>query len=195
MAGNRTLTTKRENSKEGIKSLRGAVCTAARCTLRGLEVPKNHQADGCRHQNLVACVCGSIMAVSRLQPIVNSHPKGHEVVGFVEEVGARSNRLSRQFSIGSFHSLRQSLSQLPYSDTSRLPASRTRRRRTGSVLRSGSRTAPWSRTPDILRRTDPELCTLYDVMGKGWFAADAANVKTWPRPVAVVGDGGSDYLG
>src|SRR5205814_8800927 len=40
----------------------------------------------------------------------------------------------------------------------------------------------------------PSLLTLSDVMGTGWFAADAANVKPG-KTVAVVGDGAVGLLG
>src|SRR5205823_12341268 len=40
----------------------------------------------------------------------------------------------------------------------------------------------------------PSLLTLSDVMGTGWFAADAANVKPG-KIVAVVGDGAVGLLG
>jgi len=40
----------------------------------------------------------------------------------------------------------------------------------------------------------PSLLTLSDVMGTGWFAADAANVKP-DSTVAVVGDGAVGLLG
>ena len=40
----------------------------------------------------------------------------------------------------------------------------------------------------------PSLLALSDVMGTGWFAADAANVKPG-KTVAVVGDGAVGLLG
>src|SRR5216117_512271 len=50
-------------------------------------------------------------------------------------------------------------------------------------------------TPDIPSEDlIPSLLTLSDVMGTGWFAADAANVKPGST-VAVVGDGAVGLLG
>jgi len=50
-------------------------------------------------------------------------------------------------------------------------------------------------TPDIPSEDlIPSLLTLSDVMGTGWFAADAANVKP-SSTVAVVGDGAVGLLG
>jgi threonine dehydrogenase-like Zn-dependent dehydrogenase len=50
-------------------------------------------------------------------------------------------------------------------------------------------------TPDLpSKEIIPSLLTLSDVMGTGWFAADAANVKPGAT-VAVVGDGAVGLLG
>jgi len=50
-------------------------------------------------------------------------------------------------------------------------------------------------TPDVpTEELIPSLLTLSDVMGTGWFAADAANVKPGST-VAVVGDGAVGLLG
>ena len=60
---------------------------------------------------------------------------------------------------------------------------------------SRSQTALWSRHPDLPSEDLlPSLLTLSDVMGTGWFAADAANVKPGST-VAVVGDGAVGLLG
>lgn len=50
-------------------------------------------------------------------------------------------------------------------------------------------------TPDVPSdELLPSLLTLSDVMGTGWFAADAANVRPGGK-VAVVGDGAVGLLG
>ena len=50
-------------------------------------------------------------------------------------------------------------------------------------------------TPDLpSENLVPSLLTLSDVMGTGWFAADAANVKPGST-VVVVGDGAVGLLG
>src|SRR5216117_3506870 len=50
-------------------------------------------------------------------------------------------------------------------------------------------------TPDVpSRELIPSLLTLSDVLGTGWFAADAANVKPGSI-VVVIGDGAVGLLG
>jgi threonine dehydrogenase-like Zn-dependent dehydrogenase len=50
-------------------------------------------------------------------------------------------------------------------------------------------------TPDVPSgEMVPSLLALSDVMGTGWFAADAANVKPG-KTVVVVGDGAVGLLG
>jgi threonine dehydrogenase-like Zn-dependent dehydrogenase len=120
---------------------------------------------------------------------------GHEYCGIVEEVGRAVTRIKPgQFVIGSFfasdntcpncHAGYQSSCQhkvfvgdaqapflrVPLADGTLVP----------------TRDAP---SEDII----PSLLTLSDVMGTGWFAADAANVKPGST-VAVVGDGAVGLL-
>ena len=144
------------------------------------------------------CVCGSDLWPYRgHQPIdaadadgarVLRHRRGGRQRGPVGQARPVRHRLVLR--------VRQHLSQLP----GRLPVvvraprvhRRARRRRCCACR---SRTARWWRRracpPDDLI---PSLLTTSDVLGTGWFAADAANVKPGTT-VVVVGDGAVGLLG
>src|SRR6267143_5523419 len=143
------------------------------------------------------CVCGSDLWPYRgLQEIAEPTPMGHEYCGIVEEVGSavRSVRPG-QFVIGSFfasdntcpncHAGYQSGCQhAEFVGTAQAPVLRV-------PLADGTLVA----TTDVPSRDlVPNLLALSDVMGTGWFAAEAANVKPG-KTVAVVGDGAVGLLG
>jgi threonine dehydrogenase-like Zn-dependent dehydrogenase len=143
-----------------------------------------------------ACVCGSDLWPYRgINPIHGPTPMGHEYCGIVEEVGSavRSVRPG-QFVIGSFFS---SDNTCPHCRAGYTSACQRREAIVGAQ-------APMVRIPDAdgtlvatpgLPPDDlvPSLLTLSDVMGTGWFAAEAANVG--PGKVAVVvGDGAVGLL-
>ena len=122
---------------------------------------------------------------------------GHEYCGIVEEVGSAVTSVKPgQFVIGSFFASDNTCPHCRAGYQIVVPAPRVRssaRRRRCCACRS--RTARWSPTPDV--PSDdliPSLLALSDVLGTGWFAADAANVKPG-MTVAVVGDGAVGLLG
>src|SRR5579884_3715402 len=144
-----------------------------------------------------ACVCGSDLWPYRgIQPIAQPTPMGHEYCGIVEEVGSAVKSVKRgQFVIGSFFA---SDNVCP---TCRIGYQSSCQHR---ELVGGAQ-APFLRVPlaDGTLVATPDapsenlirsLLTLSDVMGTGWFAADAANVKPGST-VAVVGDGAVGLLG
>jgi threonine dehydrogenase-like Zn-dependent dehydrogenase len=121
---------------------------------------------------------------------------GHEYCGIIEEVGSDVTSVKPgQFVIGSFfasdntcphcHAGYQSSCQhREFIGTAQAPVLRV-------PLADGTLVA----TPDVPSNDlVPSLLTLSDVMGTGWFAADAANVKPGST-VAVVGDGAVGLLG
>lgn len=144
-----------------------------------------------------ACVCGSDLWPYRgLNPVPRPTPMGHEYCGIVEETGSAVSSIKRgQFVIGSF-----------FASDNTCPACRAgyqsscrQRELVGDAqaplvrvpLADGTLVA----TPDLPpRELVPSLLTLSDVMGTGWFAADAANVKPGAT-VVVVGDGAVGLLG
>ena len=142
-------------------------------------------------RTVAACVCGSDLWDYRgINPVTQPTPIGHEYVGVVEETGAEVKDIKPgQFVIGSFFA----------SDN------------TCAICRAGYQTscphrefvggcqAEYIRIPladGTLVALDgqpdetfvPSLLTLSDVMGTGWYAAVAAEVKPGST-VVVVGDG------
>jgi threonine dehydrogenase-like Zn-dependent dehydrogenase len=143
------------------------------------------------------CVCGSDLWPYRgIQPIAQPTPMGHEYCGIVEDVGSAVTTIKPgQFVIGSFFAsdntcpncrvgYQSSCQHAEFIGTAQAPLLRV-------PLADGTLVA----TPDVPSgEVVPSLLALSDVMGTGWFAADAANVKPG-KTVAVVGDGAVGLLG
>ena len=143
-----------------------------------------------------ACVCGSDLWPYRgIDPVAQPTPIGHEYCGIVEEVGRAVTTIRRgQFVIGSFFA---SDNTCPNCRAGYQSACRQRELVGGAqaeVLRVPLADGTLVATPD-LPSDDliPSLLTLSDVMGTGWFAAEAAGVKPG-MTVAVVGDGAVGLL-
>jgi threonine dehydrogenase-like Zn-dependent dehydrogenase len=143
------------------------------------------------------CICGSDLWPYRgIQPVSSPTAMGHEYCGFVEEVGRDVTAVKPgQFVIGSFfasdntcphcrHGYQTSCQRFEPVVGAQAPHMRV-------PLADGTLVATRD-VPD----TDmiPSLLALSDVMGTGWFAADAANVKPGAT-VVVVGDGAVGLLG
>jgi len=144
-----------------------------------------------------ACVCGSDLWPYRgIAEITQPTPMGHEYCGIVEEVGKAVKSVKQgQFVIGSFFASDNTCPtcQIGYQSSCQ-----------HRELVGGAQ-APFLRVPladgTLVATSEipsegliPSLLTLSDVMGTGWFAADAANVKPGST-VAVVGDGAVGLLG
>ena len=141
-------------------------------------------------------VCGSDLWPYRgISSVSQPTPMGHEYCGIVEEVGsAITSNKPGQFVIGSYFAsdntcphcqvgYQTSRQHKEFSSTAQAPVLRV-------PLADGTLVA----TPDV--PSDdliPSLLAVSDVMGTGWFAANAANVKPG-RTVAVVGDGAVGLL-
>jgi len=145
----------------------------------------------------VTCVCGSDLWPYRgLQPINGPTPMGHEYCGFVEQVGSAVRSIKPgQFVIGSFAASDNTCPHCQYGYQSSCVRREFITRAQAPSLRvplADGTVVPTPGVPpdDLL----PSLLTLSDVMGTGWFAADAANVKPGST-VAVVGDGAVGLLG
>ncbi|ALV31321.1 IMP dehydrogenase [Streptomyces sp. CdTB01] len=139
----------------------------------------------------VTCVCGSDLWPYRgLEPTDGPHPMGHEYVGFVEEVGSEVTAVRPgQFVVGSFA-------------TSDNTCANCRNGFQSNCLHRefmSTCQADYVRIPNAqgtLVATDqvpgeelwPSLLAVSDVMGTGWWAADAAEVGPGSTAV-VVGDG------
>ncbi|MFB4320725.1 zinc-dependent alcohol dehydrogenase family protein [Actinomadura sp. 21ATH] len=139
----------------------------------------------------VTCVCGSDLWPYRgAEPTEAPHPMGHEYVGFVEEVGAQVTAVKPgQFVVGSFatsdetcancrngfqsHCLNREFMTTCQADHVRIPNAQ------GTLVATDGIPGEefW-----------PGLLAVSDVMGTGWWAADAAEVRPGSTAV-VVGDG------
>jgi threonine dehydrogenase-like Zn-dependent dehydrogenase len=143
------------------------------------------------------CVCGSDLWPYRgISPVTQPTPFGHEYCGIVEEVGGAVTKVKPgQFVIGSFFA---SDNTCPNCQVGYQSSCQHRELMGGAQapflrvpLADGTLVATPEVPPDDLI---PSLLTLSDVMGTGWFAAVAADVKPG-KTVAVVGDGAVGLLG
>jgi threonine dehydrogenase-like Zn-dependent dehydrogenase len=143
------------------------------------------------------CVCGSDLWPYRgLNPTSHPTPMGHEYCGIVEEIGsAVASVKAGQFVIGSFfasdntcpncrNGYQSTCQHAEFITTAQAPFVRV-------PLADGTLVATPGVPPDEFI---PSLVALSDVMGTGWFAADAANVRAGST-VVVVGDGAVGQLG
>src|SRR5207237_7961 len=143
------------------------------------------------------CVCGSDLWDYRgINPVAQPTPIGHEYCGIVEEVGSAVKTIKPgQFVIGSFFAsdntcphcragYQSSCQHREFVSTAQAPLLRV-------PLADGTLVAtPEVPSADLI----PSFLAVSDVMGTGWFAAVAANVKPGAT-VAVVGDGAVGLLG
>src|SRR5438270_6390644 len=178
--------------------MRGAVLYGPRdVRVEEREVPKIINPTDAVIRISSACVCGSDLWPYRgIQPIAQPTPMGHEYCGIVEEVGSAVQSVKRgQFVIGSFFA---SDNVCPTCRIGYQSSCQHRELVGGAqspLLRVPLADGTLVATPDVPSADlIPHLLTLSDVMGTGWFAADAANVKPGST-VAVVGDGAVGLLG
>ncbi len=143
------------------------------------------------------CVCGSDLWPYRgINAVTQPTPMGHEYCGIVQEVGSAVTTIKPgQFVIGSFFAsdntcphcqagYQSSCQHKEFVGTAQAPLVRV-------PLADGTLVATPEVPPDELI---PSLLAASDVLGTGWFAAVAANVKPGAT-VAVVGDGAVGLLG
>jgi len=144
------------------------------------------------------CVCGSDLWPYRgLQPIDGPTPMGHEYCGFIEEVGRAVKSVKPgQFVVGSFAASDNTCAHCRYGYPSSCEHREFMLRAQAPFLRVPLADGTLVSTPGGVPSDDlvPSLLTASDVLGTGWFAADAANVKPGST-VAVVGDGAVGLLG
>src|SRR6266550_4669261 len=143
------------------------------------------------------CVCGSDLWPYRGMPAVaRPTAMGHEYCGIVEDVGSAVASIKPgQFVIGSFFASDNTCAIC----AAGYQSSCQHRELVGGAqapllrvpLADGTLVAmPEVPSDDLI----PDLLAVSDVLGTGWFAADAANVKPGGT-VAVVGDGAVGLLG
>lgn len=161
--------------------MRGAVIHApGDIRFETLEDPKILRPTDAVIRTAVTCVCGSDLWPYRgLDATGEAHPMGHEYVGFVEETGSEVTSLRPgQFVVGSFatsdntcadcrngfqsNCLHREFMSTCQAEYIRIPNAQ------GTLV-------ALDETPD--EEFWPGLLALSDVMGTGWWAADAAEVK------------------
>ncbi len=138
-----------------------------------------------------SCVCGSDLWPFRgLQPVSAPQAMGHEYCGVVLEVGSAVTSVKPgQFVVGSFcisdntcphcrYGFQSSCENIEFMRGAQAPRARV-------PLADGTLVAtPGMPSEDLI----PDLLAASDVLGTGWYAADAARVQPGST-VAVVGDG------
>lgn len=143
------------------------------------------------------CICGSDLWPYRgLQPQSSPAHMGHEYCGTVVEVGSDVSDIKvGQFVVGSFatsdntcphckHGFQSSCDQREFMTGAQAPLARV-------PLADGTLIALDSVPDEDLL---PSLLAVSDVLGTGWYAADAARVQAGST-VAVVGDGAVGLMG
>src|SRR6187549_2680034 len=136
----------------------------------------------------VSCICGSDLWPYRgLNPAGGPAPMGHEYCGIVEEVGREVTSIKRgQFVIGSFFA---SDNTCPHCKAGYQTSCQHRQLVQGAQapllrvpLADGTLVATRERpAADQV----PNMLAASDVLGTGWFAADAAQVKPGATVVVV----------
>ena len=142
------------------------------------------------------CVCGSDLWPYRgISTFPEPTPMGHEYCGIVEEVGsAVASVKPGQFVIGSFATSDNTCPHCRAGYQSSCMHREFMNRAQAPVLRVPLADGTLVATPDVPPDDMiPSLLTTSDVLGTGWFAADAANVKPGST-VVVVGDGAVGLL-
>jgi threonine dehydrogenase-like Zn-dependent dehydrogenase len=146
---------------------------------------------------LASCICGSDLWPFRgLNEVTSPLAMGHEYCGIVEEVGSSVTTVKPgQFVVGSFclsdntcphcrSGFQSSCQQREFMTGAQAPLARV-------SLADGTLVAtPEIPSDDLI----PHLLAASDVLGTGWYAADAARVQPGST-VAVVGDGAVGLMG
>ena len=143
------------------------------------------------------CICGSDLWPYRgIQSIVQPTPMGHEYCGIVEEVGREVRNIKTgQFVVGSFATSDNTCVICQYGYQSSCVQREFMSTAQASLLRVPLADGTLVATSDLpAKELIPSLLATSDVLGTGWFAADAANVKPGSM-VLVVGDGAVGLLG
>ena len=161
------------------------------------EEPKIAQPTDAIIRLSATCICGSDLWPYRgVQAIAQPTPMGHEYCGIVEEVGREVRNIKPgQFVVGSFATSDNTCTICRDGYQSSCVHREFMTAAQASLLRvplaDGTLVATNDLPPEELI---PSLLATSDVLGTGWFAADAANVKPG-NTVVVVGDGAVGLLG
>jgi threonine dehydrogenase-like Zn-dependent dehydrogenase len=142
------------------------------------------------------CVCGSDLWDYRgINKVTEPKPMGHEYCGVVEKVGSAVTSIRPgQFVIGSFFASDNTCPNCRAGYQSSCMHREFVGTAQAGILRVPLADGTLVATPDMPPKDMiPDLLAVSDVMGTGWFAADAAEVRPG-KTVAVVGDGAVGLL-
>jgi threonine dehydrogenase-like Zn-dependent dehydrogenase len=177
--------------------MRGAVIYGARdVRFEDRPEPKIVQPTDAVIRMAATCICGSDLWTYRgVNQVKEPTPFGHEYCGIVEEVGSAVTAVKRgQFVIGSFFA---SDNSCPHCQAGYQSSCQHRELVVGAqapLLRVPLADGTLVALPEVPSgELVPSLLALSDVMGTGWFAAEAANLKPGATAV-VVGDGAVGLL-
>ena len=177
--------------------MKGAVLYGPRdVRVETLDDPRIQQPTDAIVRLSVSCICGSDLWPYRgAQPVKRPTPMGHEYCGIVEEIGSAVRNVKKgQFVIGSFFA---SDNTCPNCRNGYQTSCMNRENPSGAqapLVRVPLADGTLVATPDVPDASMlPNLLAVSDVLGTGWFAADAANVKPGAT-VVVVGDGAVGLL-
>jgi threonine dehydrogenase-like Zn-dependent dehydrogenase len=177
--------------------MRGAVLHGPRdIRFEEREVPKIARPTDAIVKLSATCVCGSDLWPYRgIQATTEPAPMGHEYCGIVEEVGPGVARIKPgQFVIGSFFASDNSCPNCALGYQSSCQHREFVGGAQAPILRVPLADGTLVATSEVPKKDlIPSLLAVSDVLGTGWFAADAANVKPGST-VAVVGDGAVGLL-
>jgi threonine dehydrogenase-like Zn-dependent dehydrogenase len=178
--------------------MRGAVLHGARdVRFEELDAPQIIEPTDAILRLSASCICGSDLWPYRgIQQTTGPIPMGHEYCGIVEEVGrAVTSVRPGQFVIGSFFA---SDNTCPHCKAGYQTSCQHKQPVGGAqapMLRVPLADGTLVATREVPSAPQiPSLLAASDVLGTGWFAADAANVKPGAT-VVVVGDGAVGLLG
>src|SRR5881409_3580500 len=188
----------KRTSRVGVQTIQGAVLYGPRdIRFEERDAPTIVQPTDAIIRTSAACVCGSDLWPYRgISPVAGPSPMGHEYCGIVDEVGSAVTSIkSGQFVIGSFFASDNTCPNCQAGYQSSCQHAELIGGAQAPLLRVPLADGTLVATPDVPSDDMvPSLLALSDVLGTGWFAAEAANVKPGGT-VVVVGDGAVGLLG
>ncbi|MEV5958257.1 zinc-dependent alcohol dehydrogenase family protein [Streptomyces sp. NPDC051987] len=172
--------------------MRGAVIHApGDVRFETLDDPKILDPTDAVIRTAVTCVCGTDLWPWRgLDATDGAHPMGHEYIGFVEEVGSEVTAVRPgQFVVGSFATSDNTCPNCRNGFQSNCLSREFMSTCQAEYVRIPNAQGTLVATDEVPGEEFwPGLLAVSDVMGTGWWAADAAEVKPGSTAV-VVGDG------
>ena len=177
--------------------MRGAVLYGPRdIRFEERDAPKITQPTDAVVRLSATSVCGSDLWPYRgIQAVSEPTPMGHEYCGIVEDVGRAVTKIKPgQFVIGSFFASDNTCPNCQFGYQSSCQHREFVGGAQAPMLRVPLAEGTLVATSDVPSKDlIPSFQAVSDVMGTGWFAADAANVKQGST-VVVVGDGAVGLL-